>query len=138
MLIFATNALDDRLQSAGTLSAPLVNEQLFRLNCEMIRTLIVETQGSGYELGAKSFQTPSVPIDKSFIHSELPFAKKVFKDLFGQLLCPSLKEMNLVRKSFLARNVFLKQTSEHLDLMWQERRTCFAVVLQWFCMVLLS
>ena len=114
--------MDDYSQSAGTVSAPLVNENLFRLNCEMIRALIFETQGSPYELGAKSFQTPSVPIDKSYIHSELPFAKKVFKEVFGQLVCPSLNEMNLVRKSFFARNVLLTQTSEHLDLMWQERR----------------
>ena len=48
-------------------------------NCEMIRTLIFETSGSLYELGAKSFQSPSVPIDKSYIHSG-PFAKKVFKE----------------------------------------------------------
>lgn len=47
-------------------------------NCEMIRTLIFETSGRPYALGAKSFQTPSVPIDKSYIHSG-PFAKKVFK-----------------------------------------------------------
>lgn len=120
VLIFATNAVDDYSQSAGTVSAPLVNENLFRLNCEMIRGLIFETEGSPYELGAKSFQSPSVPIDKSYIHSELAFAKKVFKEVFGQLVCPSLQEMNLIRKSFFARNVFLTQTSEHLDLMWQE------------------
>ena len=119
VLIFATNAVDDYSQSAGTVSAPLVNENLFRLNCEMIRGLIFETEGSPYELGAKSFQSPSVPIDKSYIHSELAFAKKVFKEVFGQLVCPSLQEMNLIRKSFFARNVFLTQTSEHLDLMWQ-------------------
>ncbi|CAK9098901.1 Mycolic acid-containing lipids exporter MmpL11 [Durusdinium trenchii] len=119
VLIFATNAVDDFAQSAGTVSAPLVNENLFRLNCEMIRTLIFETSGRPYALGAKSFQTPSVPIDKSYIHSG-PFAKKVFKDLFGQLVCPSLNEMNLVRKSFFARHVLLTQTSEHLDVMWQE------------------
>lgn len=120
VLIFATNAVDDYSESAGTVSAPLVNENLFRLNCEMIRALIFETQGSPYELGAKSFQTPSVPIDKSYIHSPLPFAKSVFKEVFGQLVCPSLNEMNLVRKSFFARNVLLTQTSEHLDLMWEE------------------
>ncbi|CAK9091899.1 Mycolic acid-containing lipids exporter MmpL11 [Durusdinium trenchii] len=119
VLIFATNAVDDFAQSAGTVSAPLVNENLFRLNCEMIRTLIFETSGRPYALGAKSFQTPSVPIDKSYIHSG-PFAKKVFKDLFGQLVCPSLNEMNLVRKSFFARHVLLTQTSEHLDVMWQD------------------
>ena len=119
VLIFATNAVDDYSQSAGTVSAPLVNENLFRLNCEMIRALIFETEGSPYELGAKSFQSPSVPIDKSYIHSELPFAKKIFKEVFGQLVCPSLQEMNLIRKSFFARNVILTQTSEHLDLMWQ-------------------
>jgi len=120
VLIFATNAVEDYDQSAGTVSAPLVNENLFRLNCEMIRALIFETQESPFALGAKSFQTPSVPIDKSYIHSELPFAKKVFKEVFGQLVCPTLNEMNLVRKSFFARNVLLTQTSEHLDLMWQE------------------
>eukprot|EP00913_Durusdinium_trenchii_P018079 g16988.t1 len=77
------------------------------VNCEMIRTLIFETSGRPYALGAKSFQTPSVPIDKSYIHSG-PFAKKVFKDLFGQLVCPSLNEMNLVRKSFFARHMVRK------------------------------
>lgn len=120
VLIFATNAVESDAQSAGTISAPLVNEDLFQLNCEMIRALIARTEGTPYELGAKSFQSPSVPIDKSYIHSPLPFAKSMFNEVFGQLVCPSLSQMNLVRKSFLARNVFLTQTSEHLDLMWEE------------------
>ncbi|CAE7671957.1 mmpL11 [Symbiodinium pilosum] len=120
VLIFATNAVDSDAQSAGTVSAPLVNEDLFQLNCEMIRALIARTEGTPYELGAKSFQSPSVPIDKSYIHSPLPFAKSVFNEVFGQLVCPSLNQMNLVRKSFLSRNIFLTQTSEHLDLMWEE------------------
>ena len=42
------------------------------------------------------------------------------QEVFGQLVCPTLNEMNLVRKSFFARNVLLTQTSEHLDLMWQD------------------
>ncbi len=62
------------------ISWPAQLRNLFRLNCEMIRALIFETQDSPFALGAKSFQTPSVPIDKSYIHSELPFAKKVFKE----------------------------------------------------------
>ena len=51
-----------------------------------------------------------------FNHVQLGFPKEVF----GQLVCPTLNEMNLVRKSFFARNVLLTQTSEHLDLMWQD------------------
>ena len=49
-----------------------------------------------------------------------PDIPRCSQDLFGQLVCPSLNEMNLVRKSFFARHVLLTQTSEHLDVMWQD------------------
>lgn len=60
----------------------------------MIRALIFETQDSPFALGAKSFQTPSVPIDKSYIHSELPFAKKVFKEAWWWIFSTMFQEKN--------------------------------------------
>jgi len=122
VLIFATNTMAEGPQSAGNLSMPLVNEDLFKLNCQMIESIIAKTHGEAYALGAKSFQSPSVPIDKSYISVPFAdsFADSAFKEFFGDMVCPSLSQINLVRKSFLSREVLLTQTSEHLDLMWEE------------------
>eukprot|EP00931_Biecheleriopsis_adriatica_P121421 TRINITY_DN96506_c0_g1_i1.p1 TRINITY_DN96506_c0_g1~~TRINITY_DN96506_c0_g1_i1.p1 ORF type:complete len:915 (-),score=162.03 TRINITY_DN96506_c0_g1_i1:13-2502(-) len=120
VLIFATNTVATAPESAGSVAAPLVNEDLFKLNCEMIKSLIGTTEGKAYELRAKSFQSPSVPIDKSYASSSIPFSKDLFKEVFGSLMCPSLSQLNLVRKNFFSKNVFLTQTSDHLDLMWEE------------------
>jgi len=122
VLIFATNRLSAEAESAGNVSVPLVNEGLFKLNCQMIESLIVASKNESYELRAQSFQSPSVPIDKSYVSSSpihIPFANKMFKQFFGDMMCPSLSQMDMVRKSFLSREVLFTATSEHLDLMWE-------------------
>ncbi|CAE8683168.1 unnamed protein product [Polarella glacialis] len=126
VLIFATNSMSEEQllsaegpESAGTMSAPLVDERLFKLNCEMIKALVNATKDEPYALRAKSFQSPSVPIDNSYVANSIPFGDKLFKDFFGNMMCPSLSQMNAIRTSFLARDVFLTQASKHLDIMWE-------------------
>jgi len=96
-------------QVETTTAAPELDvrqQKFFDANCAMVNKVLAATKGKPYELKASNF------VGATF-HGE-------DDDNTGKVKCLQTWQIEMVRKNYFSREVFLKHTSEHLQELWDQ------------------